>query len=207
MKRLLDNDEIFLNKSRRSDDFRAGIRSAVRAYWNGDFNIVDFISAMTTTIRRGYTRAWYDGAQNVGILPTELTAEELNLLEGEIINSSSYIYGFADDIERGSKANGGKLNPLLGRAEMWANRYDMIVSEAMQSASRNVKLKWVWNPNKEHCADCLRLNGRVYRASIWRKWNLSPRMHNLACGGWRCGCVFENTSDPVTPGHPPQIGR
>lgn len=57
-----------------------------------------------------------------------------------------------------------------------------------------------------NCDDCLNLHGRVYRASVWDRYGIAPQSPQLACGGWRCGCRFVVTDDPVTPGRPPNIG-
>jgi hypothetical protein len=186
-------------------DYGISIRANVRGFWKGEYDMFGFVDAMVSTIRRGFTRAWHEGARAVGIEPNELTSEELAELETTINGEISHIYGFALEISGHDKASGGKLAPLLSRAEMWSAKYLTVKSHAMMMAGGDKKLKWVINPVKEHCSDCVRLDGRVYRASIWARYNLRPRMRLLKCGGWRCGCRFEVTNDPVTPGRPPSI--
>lgn len=192
-------------KKSREGDFRKNIRSAIRGLWSGSINYYEFIEQMTLAIRYGYTYAWYDGAGKCGILPSELSPEELLRLDREIMNEIQYLSNFANSISQNSKRNKGKLAPLFDRAEMWVNNFGRISGIAMSLACQDKKLKWVWNPLKEHCSDCQRLNNRVYRASIWSKYNISPRMRRLACGGFKCGCRFEETQEPVTPGRPPMI--
>lgn len=189
-----------------AQNYRRSIRAAVRGFWTGAYDMNSFISEMSTVIRRNLTFAWYEGAKQCGINPSELTSEEISQLNIEINKDMGYLIGFADAIRRGQKSEGGKLTPLLRRAELWANRYDAVRSNAMSYACRDKKLKWVWNPLKEHCGDCMRLNGRVYRASIWRKYDIKPRMRSLACHGYNCGCMFVETDEPATPGRPPSIG-
>jgi len=186
-------------------DFRLNLRAAVRGFWGGTLDFLGFLESMNGTIHRGLTNAWNEGAGMVGINPGELNDEEKNALTIEINGDLLWSFGFANTINAKSKANGGKLAPLLKRTDMWANRYQAVVSHAMAMAGRDQKLKWVWNEIKEHCPDCRKLNGRVYRASMWNKYDLRPRMRRLNCHGYRCGCRFEPTSDPVTPGRPPII--
>lgn len=188
-----------------ADSFRQSIRNSVYGLWTGAFDTIGFLDNMTRAIRRYYTFAWQEGARDCGILPSDLTPDELMALEREISSQYQYLIGFANAIESNSKRRKGKLGPLHKRGEMWISRYSAVRDLAKSYACRDAKLKWVWNPNKEHCSSCQRLNSRVYRASIWRKYDIYPRMHRLACKGYRCGCVFEKTLDAVTPGRPPTI--
>ena len=167
------------------DDFRRNIRAAVRGLWGGNLDMLGFLESMNRTIQRSFTIAWREGAQAVGIRSDEQNDDEKNALNIEINNDLMQTMGFANAIVKGSKANGGKLSPLLYRSEMWINRYTAIVSRAMSMAGRDKKLKWVWSPIKEHCGSCLKLNGRVYRASTWAKYDLRPKMHRLQCKGFR----------------------
>lgn len=186
-------------------DYGVSIRANVRGFWREEYDLFAFVDSMVSTIRRGFTRAWHEGARSVGIEPAELTQTELTELENTINGEISHIYSFAADIASHTRSTGAKLAPLLKRAEMWTLRYGAVKSQAMAMAGKDKKLKWVWNPVKEHCDDCRNLNGRVYRASVWARYNLRPRMRILRCGGWHCGCRFEVTSDPVNPGRPPTI--
>ncbi len=164
-----------------------------------------FVDGMIGAIRRGFTIAWYEGASACNIKPSELTAEEINRLNQEIVVEQNFVLSFAQDIWTGRKETGGKLGPLLERAKMWGDRYGSIRDLAMAMACGDVKKKWVWNPLKEHCTDCMRLNGRVYRLSTWNKYNIRPKSRLLACRGYRCGCEWVDTIEPCTPGRPPQI--
>lgn len=186
--------------------YRRYIREAVYGLWAGAFNEDEFISLLYETVRAGFTAAWHAGAKEMGIQPDELTVDERQALRGEMTLDFAYIVGFAAAIEAGSKANQGKLAPLMRRAELWMQRYLAVRNHAKQMAARDRKLKWVMHPLKEHCPDCLRLNGRVYRASTWGRYGLEPQSHDLQCGGWRCGCEFVPTDERATGGRPPRIG-
>lgn len=186
-------------------DYTRTIRNAVRGLWSGQQGLFDFMDTMTNAIRRGFTRAWYEGMASVGLQPEDQNDDERAEMNLQINTEILHVLAFANAIMKGDKANGGKLQPLLDRAQMWTNRYIAIASQAMVMAGKDKKLKWVWNPLKEHCSSCQVLNGRVYRASIWQKYDLRPRMRKLACGGWRCGCSLIPTADLCTPGRPPSL--
>ena len=112
--------------------------------------------------------------------------------------------GFADQIEANSKANGGKLTPLLTRAKMWSNRYNAIVTIAQQVSCADKKFKWHLGPTEEHCGDCLTYAGRVHRGSVWASVGAAPQSRSLACGGWNCLCALSPTTDRASGGRPPR---
>lgn len=186
------------------EDFRRALRSAVRGLWLGHLDLYRFVESMSGSIHRGLTRAWFEGLRGCGIAPGEITPDEQLILDGEINAQISYLVPFGLDIVE-SRDTGGRLRDLFSRLEMWTGRYHSVSGLAQSIACQDRKLKWVWNPLKEHCGSCRRLNGRVYRASTWRRYNIYPRMRALECKGYRCGCYFEQTNDPVTPGRPPNI--
>lgn len=185
------------------EGYGLGIRGSVRGLWRGDLDIAIFLAVMIFIIRAGFTAAWTRGAAEAGIDFNELTPEEINALEGEIAVDVGALANFAISIAAASRVLGGPLQPLLNRAELWQNRFEEIKSLALRMAGKNQKLMWVWNPLKEHCMDCLKYNGRVYRASVWDKRGIRPRSSELECGGWHCGCSFVLTDDPAMPGFPP----
>lgn len=187
---------------------RMNVRNAVRGLWTGNTDIFDFYEQMDAAIRLGYETAWREGAETCGIKPGERTTEETQRLEAMIAENRQYIFGYGEAIEAGSKANGGKLAPMMTRAELWINRYNEVKAVAQQMACADAKLMWQWSPEVEqHCSDCRKLNGRVYRASVWNKYGLHPQSSELECRGFSCQCRFVPTDAPVTPGRPPQIGR
>lgn len=188
-----------------ADSFRSNIRSAIRGLWGGSTDLLNFVNMMSLAIQRGYTAAWEDGMRSSGLEFSDITQEERDRLALEIGSQNHYLVGFGMAIEDQSKAKKGALGPLFERGELWVGRYSAVRGIAMSMANTDKKLKWVMDVTKEHCPSCLRLNGRIYRNSIWKKYNIYPRMNRLACRGYRCGCRFEITTDKVTPGRPPQV--
>lgn len=190
----------------RRRDYSRGVRSQVYSLWRGYSDTSGFIHTMVYSIERNIMLAWAEGAKSCGISEDELTVEEISARRNLINSQYPYLVDFADAIVQGSRENKGKLAPLYRRAELWINRVDEARNMAKQMACRDQKLKWVMNPLKEHCADCLHLNGRIYRASTWKKYDIHPQMRSLACHGYQCGCSFIPTDEPATRGKPPAIG-
>lgn len=185
------------------DDYGANIRAGVRGLWSGAFGYLQFIDHMMIALDRGYMRAWTEGAGQFGIRPDEFTAEETRARLAQINNDIPYVYRFADAITAGSKANGGKLTPLLQRAAMWQSRYIAVREQAKSFAARDRKLQWRRGNTKQPCNDCKRYHGRIYRASVWREHGIYPRMWELECHGVHCQCIFVETTEAATPGFPP----
>lgn len=191
--------------AKNASAYRSALRSLVRGYWSGQLGAFDFYDGMTTTIRRHYTQAWRGGMKLWGISPDEITEEEESRLRLETNVEIGYVAAFANAIASNSKENGGALTPLLERVELWVNNYGRIESLAASIAAGDKKMKWVRGPTEDGCIDCVKLDGRVYRASIWRKYGLEVRSKALSCGGWSCLCEFQSTDDPMTKGHPPKM--
>ncbi len=184
-------------------DFRLSVRAAIRGLWIGGESF-DFVDSMILSIRRQLQLAWIEGAKECGVGEGEFTAQELSARDQLITSQFPHLPAFADDIVAGSKAKGGKLGPLLSRGSMWVNRYDEARNQAKQMACGDKKLKWVLGET-EHCSTCLKLADKVKRASQWTAAGIYPQMKALACGGYRCGCGFKPTDDPMSKGPLPSI--
>lgn len=204
VKSFLPAGHMYLKQNPRGiADYARGVRSLTYALWRSEIDLFTFIDTMVFAIQRGLTRAWYEGARHCGVEGHELTSAELRARDDLIASQYAYLVGFGEEIERNQREKKGKLTPLLRRAELWAGRYTEAYYAAMQMACKDAKLKWVYNPLKEHCMDCLTLNGMVFRASTWSEYGLRPRSRALECRGYRCGCGFVKTDDPLTEGEPP----
>jgi hypothetical protein len=190
------------------EGYRLNIRSAVRSLWNGNIDYYTFMDNMSLAIERGFTQAWYEGAKIYGVSPSELTDEEHLRLTDEVNREREFVRNLGQAINTNSKVFGGKLQPLLTRSELWVSGYNRIRILGSSYAAKDQKLQFNLGFSKEHCVDCTRYNGRVYRASIWRKYDIQPRSYSLACRGYHCLCFFTPTNAPATPGFPPgPLGR
>lgn len=189
------------------DTYAAQIRAAVRGLWAGAIDIGQFSDSMFSAIRRYLTMAWHEGAAKCDVLPADLTPEEKMALETVIVAEFGYVAGFAADILGGNKVSGGEIAPFLTRVEQWGNRYTEVVGQAQMQACADEKFEWVRNRRKKSCDSCVRLDGKVKRASVWAAAGIHPKCDKLDCGGGRnCGCQQVKTNKPVTPGPLPRIG-
>jgi len=184
-------------------DFGASIRAAVRGFWAGHTNEFDFFDSMMVSIRRNLTKAWQEGAAEVGIRADELTSEELRGLENMIAGQFPHIGGFADAIEAGSKANGGLLRPQVARGRMWIARWDEAKMKGRMMAAGDIKLVWTLGPTLAHCGTCLKMSGKVKRSSTWLAHGILPKSPILRCGGFNCKCSLDPTDLPMSKGRLP----
>jgi len=185
--------------------YASGIRSAIYGLWSGQIDLFNFVDSMISTLEHGLRRSWYEGAAQCGIQPAELTLDELDAMRFLINSQVNYVMGLANDIQAADKSKKGKLRPFIQRGQMWINLYNQASNQARQMACKDQKLKWRVGPTKVHCISCATYNGRVYRASIWQKYNIRPQDYALECRGFKCLCEFFPTDEPVTPGFPPKV--
>lgn len=155
---------------------------------------------MTNAIHREFRKAWLEGAKSCSIYEGELTDAELAQLDYETNQEYLYVVNFSYDIMQGTS-----LDPLLTRADQWAASYARVRNLGQAMACADQKMLWSMNAAKEHCVDCLRLDGKVYRGSDWANF-VTPMSRQLACFGSYCGCTLTETSKPISRGRKPGIG-
>jgi hypothetical protein len=182
--------------------YRLNIRASVRSLWNGNFDYYQFIDNMSLAIERGFTQSWYEGAALFGIKPNELTDDERNALRAEVAKERRFITPLAQAIVANSKINGGKLEPLFARAELWVSAYNRVRVLASSYAGRDRKMLWARGRTKISCQDCIRYTGKVHRMSVWRKYGALPQSYQLTCRGYKCQCSLSPTDLPANSGHP-----
>lgn len=190
------------------DNYRSELRASVRGLWQGVITTAQARSGFNSTIDRGLSRAWLEGAEECAIAEDELTQEELIARDDAIENQREFVSGFLAAIRESNRSSGGKLTPLFTRTNLWVTRYEEIKSTAKAMACKDQKLEWVLNPQKENCLSCRRLNGKVKRGSFWVSTGILPRVPNapyLICRGWDCGCVLEPTNKAVSRGPLPKL--
>lgn len=189
------------------EDFGLAIRSAIRSLWGGQVDMAMFIAQMQAAMGRRLRQAWYEGAAACGVAKDELTYNETVRLDVEVQGLMTYIPPLAQHVMQNSKAQGGKLQPLLQRGEMWTARYEQLKQQGQALACADKKLEWVLG-DAEHCSSCLKLNGKVKRASTWYDSGIIPRVAGadfLVCKGYRCQCALIPTTDKMSPGPLPNL--
>ena len=193
--------------SGKGKQYRARLRSVTRALWTGVFDVDQFFDEMVSVITAGLTDAWEEGAKDCGIKPEDLDKEELAALRAAIGRERNFVFAFGDAVDAGSKANKGKLKPLMQRVDTWANRYTDVANQARIKACANKKLEWQLG-DAEHCQSCLKLAGQVRRGKVWEKQGVrpqSPPNGKLKCKGWKCACSLLPTDKPITRGRFPRL--
>lgn len=193
-----------------ASSYRAELRAAVRALWAGHVDETGFFEMMREAIDREFEKAWREGMRQAGLNPKDITQQERELLEAAKVQERAHVYKFMKTISENSKAAGGKLTPLRLRVERWLVRYSELVSFALQQAQNDPPLKWIVTA-RESCSSCLKLAGKVKRASAWRAADIRPQHPRLlrcmieARGVPVCKCYFEKTDEPLSPGRLPGL--
>lgn len=183
------------------------IQQAVRGLYMGSISDGDFIGIMAEIIPAQLTKAWNQGMRDNGLDPAYDMLEEWQLeLDARILSEYDFVDRFAADIldARETLADGeNRLDGLLARAALWANRYNDIYNWAkMATADGTDKYRWVLGATEEHCYQCGALNGIVAFAREWEQSRFTPQTPPnpmLECGGWRCDCRLEKTTARRSP--------
>lgn len=194
-----------LEEAGGAESYARDVRGIVRRFWAGLLDYDQAGGMLINTIRIGVERAFYEGARSVGVQPADLTWQERTAIQNIYLDEIHFVPDLLGAVQAGSKANGGKLAPLISRAQMWGLRYADVVNRARVMAGADKPLEWVLGPTKDHCVDCARLAGKVKRSSYWQREGIAPQSHDLACGGWRCQCSLEPTDKSCTPGPLPKL--
>jgi len=178
--------------------------------WNGNISRSDFLDIMGQDIPIAFEFAWLEAVRDEGITSVDdLEEEERAELQRRIALELTFVGGFADYIIAHSKAEGFLLRSLEPRISMWAARYMDIHDQARVAAGGVKKYKFVYDPLKENCWSCARLNGQIRRMSAWKKFDCRPKHSDLECmrsanGPTVCGCEFEETDEPASRGPLPK---
>lgn len=176
------------NKARPTgvDAYAFALRQNVRAFWSGRRVFDQFLETLNDTIQFHLELAWREGAAECSISPDERTPEEVARLREFVLNQMSFTFNLAEFVEANTQAEGGLLRTSLKRLPPWINRYNEVVAIASEMSCGDQKLIWLIGV-AEHCPSCLKLNGRVMRASRWAELDVHPqdtRPGKLACRGF-----------------------
>jgi hypothetical protein len=198
---------MILKAASHANDYRSGIRNAIRGLWRGAIDRDQFTDAMESAIDRGLRLAFAEGAADCGITPEDYTEDEQMALEEIVNNELGFVADLADAVEAGSFAKKGPLQALFDRSEMWILRYLDVVSRARATVCKDKKFKWTMGATEKHCRTCQALDGQVRRGSFWRSHVLpkNPENEKLECKGFKCECEILPTDEPVTRGSLPRL--
>lgn len=180
--------------------YRRALRRAVLNFYRGDMDAFEFIDELVTLINGQFTRAWNEGAREVGFDPKEQADEDRLILLDRIQAEEEFILGFASDIET-TRMEQKPITPLYNRVELWVNRFDEVKDTAIIHFGGKQKFEWELGATEEHCTTCLALNGIVATAEEWEQSGVHPQRgpnDSLECGGWLCDCRRKKTDKRKT---------
>lgn len=128
---------------------------------------------------------------------SELSEETRLVLEREITIHLRSLDDFGEGIYAGRYGPDDLgLQGAHYRISTWLNIAAGVVFLGMLYQPHEVYLRWNYSIFKEHCGDCVRLNGQVHTAAEWRAAGWYPRSFGLECHGVNCGCSFSETAGP-----------
>jgi len=139
-------------------------------------------------------------------VPTQdlLSTEQAAALAEQLMHMRTAAQKLTADISRGRYDGDEGLRKLQNRLKLWENAVAAIYEQG-KLYQPGVRLRWDMNPLKEHCRDCVALNGKVHTAETWRALGIYPKSHDLECGGWNCGCSWTETNEPLSVGAMPHF--
>jgi len=160
-----------------------------------------FIDTMANLISGQLTDAYWRAWASEGFF-SEIPDWLNSALEQDILNQYSYVDQFYRDIVD-ARIDKLPIDPLLARADMWANQYNNSYNEAIRLINLKFggKLTWVYG-DADHCGTCRQLNGLTAFASEWEAAGVRPQSPPnpvLDCGGWRCACSLVHADKRRSP--------
>jgi hypothetical protein len=174
-------------------------------FFRGEISDDQFEADFIAAIENQLTRAWNEGADEVGVLPEEMTADDLAILEGIINDEIGYLTGLAVDIID-IKEDGASIEEFRSkfrpRIDIWASKYNEVKIKSSMHFNGKVRRKWVLGATEKHCPSCSALNGIVAFAYEWEQAGITPGESGssvLSCGGWNCDCKLPETDERRSP--------
>lgn len=186
--------------------FKASIMALSRGVYTGVLTSFEGADALFSAVGRGYEQAFTEGQKACGIKADERTEEESAELTRLIGDNYQYVGRYIEWVVAHNKASGSPFEMIKARAQLWVNRYVEVKNIAISLSCGNKKYRWQIDGG-EHCRTCLKLNGRIARASTWAAHNIAPRMitDRLRCNGYNCKCFWVETDAPATRGRWPNL--
>jgi hypothetical protein len=185
--------------------FDRQLRSNSIQLFKGEIGLTDWLEGFAGAIDTQLTKAWNEGADEVGVLPEDMTPEDLAILDGIINEEYNFMYSLGDEIELLSRetrelpideALDKFRSEFNSRLDIWGNRYADVVNQAKLHFGGKTKLVWKMGATEKHCETCAQLDGIVAYAEEWEQAGIQPQSPPnsvLECGGWNCDCSLETT--------------
>lgn len=161
----------------------------------------DFIDVVANLISGqlydAYERAWMDDGND---LPLPYFLQQA--ADNDILIQYDFVDQFYRDIVD-ARIDKTPIAPLLQRVQLWANRYNESYNNGVHLIELQMGGKEVWRLGRteKHCPECEKLNGVVAYAVEWEQSGYEPQNApnlKLTCGGWKCDCSKEPTTERLT---------
>lgn len=150
--------------------------------------------ALRSELQTRGEQAWLDGLQAGGVTEPRLDDTARAYLTAWRTKQTPFVASFVEEIT----AQPLTTAEIRSRVDTWANMsLDPVYYKALSVANPRGRYMWVYDPLKEHCRTCLRLNGQIHQLKSFTDRNLVPRARSLECGGWKCGCRLVQTDQPI----------
>jgi len=181
--------------------FKNNIVRLVKSLFNGNIG-GEFVDLMKNLIRGqiidAHVKAWQDEGGD-GAPPDYLKAAAESMIQDQ----HSFVEAYYKDIVD-ARVDKTSIEPLLSRADLWANRYNEAYNNSVQLITEETggRLIWQLGQREEHCDTCAALTGIVATAKEWATSGFKPQNAPnplLECGGWKCGCTLQPTKKRRSP--------
>jgi len=150
-----------------------------------------FEDEMLDLLAQQGTRTYLDGLRKGGVY--DLDDDDKSQIEDFVVQQIDYVDSLSDEIYNEDLTE----DAAKARVILWINKSVMpLYFMGLAKADADGMYQWRWNPLKEHCTDCERLNNQVHRMSDWLASGWLPQGDQIDCGGWRCGCKFVKVKLP-----------
>jgi hypothetical protein len=131
-------------------------------------------------------QAYLDGLRAGGVQEARLDNQAIKEIAVWRAAQTPFISKFIDDVYSEKDFNQATIQQ---RANLWVNKsLNPLYYIALGNADKNALYMWVYDPRKEHCKDCLRLNGQIHKMKDYVKKGILPQSPALECKGYNCGC-------------------
>jgi hypothetical protein len=180
----------------------AMVSNVYNGYLGDEFNRI-MGNLIGGQLLKAYEQAWEDSGMTTWPIPDFLQTS----LDSFLMTQGDYIEPFYRDILAAGVDLTG-LEPLLSRAELWANQYNACYNEAIRliGVEFGQRLQWREGDTVDKCSTCLALDGLVLWAKEWDELGLHPQGYPnplLECQGGgpgnHCGCTLSPTDQRRSP--------
>lgn len=172
----------------------------VHALYSRAMSRMAFFRDTGNIIERQLTEAWLSGADEMMVLPEDMTPEDNAYIKKLIAIERQYLDGFADDIQNAA-AEGTGWEQFRSRVGLWVERLREIENRARIYFGGRQKLRWYLGHTERHCNKCIALNGIVAWAKEWQQTGVYPHFH------LGCDCNLTPTRDRRTVNAVQRISR